>query len=219
LLLSFRTTTSCLSTATPSLIPSSYNLNSCPNNPIYQPSYLSTQTSYSYSSPIFQAITCYGGVLALTCPSGQLISIYSAYYGVQPDTSSYCTLSSNTQAPASCFATSSFTTVKTQCQGLNSCTIGASSYYLFNPCNAAFASQMQLFVQYQCVNSTMLTLLSSCTPNTAMTSACPSSSDSSVQTKIWCSIASFTASPLKCTSASQVLVIVCAMYGLDPNVN
>ena len=76
-----------------------------------------------------QAITCFGGSLDLKCPTSTLLNIYSAYYGIQYDTITYCTLSSSSKSPSICYSTSSYDTIRSLCQGKNNCKVGASSFY------------------------------------------------------------------------------------------
>jgi hypothetical protein len=123
------TTNKCVSTTAKSIIPSTYDTNSCPSNRVYQPSFLTTKNSYSHGYPILQAIICFGGSLDLKCPTSSYLNIYSAYYGIQHDTTTYCTRNSNTKSPSICYSSSSYDTIKYLCQEKNNCKVGATSFY------------------------------------------------------------------------------------------
>jgi hypothetical protein len=149
--------------------------------------------------------------MSLKCPIDQMISIYSAYYGIQPYTQTYCTKTSNRKSPSICFQSNSYDTIKSQCHGKNSCKIGATQFFFTEPCNGF--KNKQLFVQYQCVNSSILNQMNACTPNQNVDSICPSLSKPSQKQDEFCSLSSFS---IQC-KLTEYINIICASYGIDPN--
>ncbi|CAF0770156.1 unnamed protein product [Brachionus calyciflorus] len=192
-----------------SLIPSDYNYNSCPSSSIYNPKFLSLTDSYNFNYPINQIIVCTESKLDLKCPSNQVLHIYSAYYGIQPDTNTYTCNKKSTNHEI-CYFDLTFSNLTTICEQQNSCEINVNVGSFGDPC--INSKNKQLFIQYQCIDNDNYNLISSCELNTNKSSICPQITNGQYE-KINCNSNPFT---IECPD-DQVIKILCAFYGLDPN--
>lgn len=159
-----------------SIAPYLYNSNSCPNNQVYTPNWLTYDSMYLFNYPILQVMMCKDNKIEIKCPTGQLINFYSIYFGVQPDTNDYyCGTPNPSTQPVLCLNTKSFTNLQSICQGKNVCRFQSVDTTLSSSCYGF--TNAQLLVQYQCVDSSKLSTVASCSKNTTIDSICPDRSD------------------------------------------
>lgn len=184
----------------------------CPNNTIYYPSYLQTSTAYNYGYPIMQTIVCYGAVLELACPSGQLLHVYAAYYGIQDATNTrQC---SSSDVFNTCFGKYGLDFVKGTCESQPICALNVLDSYFGEPCVGL--DNRQLFVQYQCVDVAAAAGLKKCPSNVQVPSICAQSKS---QTGLLYQNYSCEPDTVYVTCpANQSIRILCAFYGVDANV-
>ncbi len=181
----------------------------CSTNSPYQPLF---EYDFYFGYPILQIIACNDGKIVLNCPKDQFINIYSSYYGIQQNTQTDCTLTSTIESPSICYRSDSFNIIYSLCQNKTSCYLHANRAYFGDPC-IGFDNK-QLFIQYQCVDSSILTILNNCPKITKVDSICPSLTSSSQYQKTWCDISNIT---LTCFN-NKIIKILCAVYGIDPNI-
>jgi hypothetical protein len=106
------------------------------------PSICATASSGSGS---YSQVWCDGTTMSITCANAaQNINVQCAFYGIHPSVSS-CNIGTLQSRPV-CYFASSFTQVKSVCNGLNSCTIGNFSMFK-DPCNGL---DKALYVSWTC---------------------------------------------------------------------
>ena len=189
----------------------SVTLNSsiCTTISSYQPSF---EYSFYFGYPILQIIGCNNAKIVLNCPQNHFLNIYSAYYGIQSQTQTLCTLSSSINSPSVCFRSDSFNLIYSLCQNKTSCYLYSNRAYFGDPCTGF--DNKQLLVQYQCVDKLTLARLNSCPKITKVNSECPSLTSPFQYQQTWCD---FTKITLTCLN-NKILKILCAVYGIDPNI-
>lgn len=97
------------------------------------PQFLSVERSVASGYPISQAVICNNAITILNCPVGQLIHVYSAYYGVQSDTATAC-VTVSPSAPSLCFSNYTLNRLNSMCEAKQSCSILVTSSNLGEPC-------------------------------------------------------------------------------------
>lgn len=191
-----------------------------------QPLINSTQTYFGY--PISQQIVCQGSRLILLCPLELVIRIYSAYYGVQSATMSatcIASLAPDAELPAKCYIPNALASIRATCDNENSCQLRASANTLGGG-DYCPSYPKQLLVQYQCVHPSVLnSTMAKCQqeqqqqsePTASLVvvpSVCNATNSSQVQSKSWCDGSSVS---ISCASG-RTIRIVCAFYGVHPNI-
>jgi hypothetical protein len=197
-----------------SVVPSTYNTNTCLNQFGYTPTFLTMSTTYNFNYPILQAMGCFGNRFELRCPVGQLIRIYAAYYGLQPATNlNYCATNPS-GGPTLCYRPDSFVRIMDQCENTTACSITASTFNFGDPC-LGYANK-QYLIQYQCVDTPVLaSTISQCKINSTGSSICPALTDPVNQKEeLWCDP---TVMSIEC-DPGKVIMIRCAWYGIDANI-
>lgn len=101
------------------------------------PQFLTIDRSVAFGYPISQIIICNNAIALLTCPPGQLIHIYSAYYGVQSDTATPCVVVTSS-TPALCFSNYTLNRLNAMCEAKQSCSILVTSSNFGEPCLGKF---------------------------------------------------------------------------------
>ncbi len=195
----------------------------CPTDSAIVPSFLSDSSVTSFSYPIYQQVACQGAKLDLVCQSNTLIHIYAAYFGIQSTTNTECVTSNASEAPAQCYSPLSYSQIVSLCEYQNSCLLyaSASGLYVVDMC-PSYSSQQQLFVQYQCVDSSLFNYtVATCTAVTDVPTICPAlDSSSSTNQGTWCDNALGEGSILSINCpAGKTITIVCAFYGLHPSIS
>lgn len=194
----------------------------CTTSSPYEPQLLvnSTQTYFGY--PISQQIVCQGSRLIILCPLELVIHIYSAYYGIQSATMSpTCSSSSSTSSemPTKCYVPNAIESIRKMCESASSCQLRASSITLGGG-DYCPNYPKQLLVQYQCIHPSILnsTMMTKCQqtiqtiPTICSSTTANNSSDSQVQSNVWCDGSSVS---IACASGRSIR-IVCAFYGVHP---
>jgi hypothetical protein len=201
------------------------NICYCSSDSVFMPKILTQNGYYSFDYPIYEQIVCYGGRLNIICQENSLIHIYSAYFGIQFQTTSDCMMQNNGQnaeIPKLCYSPLSFDKIVSICEYKNSCDITATFSFLnlIETCSG-FRYQNQLLIQYQCIedNSYNFTI-SRCILNKMVPSICSSQVESSINQGIWCDngLSNGSIMIIECSN-NQKIEIVCAFYGKDPNVS
>jgi hypothetical protein len=152
---------------------------------------------------------------AIICPSGYLIHVYAAYFGIQYSTSSMCYKSSN-EMPEKCYFPSVFNQINSTCEYQNTCSLTSTSdaFSIIDPCPNY---SKQLFIQYQCVEIKTLknSSMSKCNADSSIPLICPALSvDTSILEATACDTDN---SPMKLSCPSEkTITIICAYYGLHP---
>ena len=103
------------------------------------PQFLTVERSVAFGYPISQIIICNNAIALLTCPTGQFIHIYSAYYGVQSDTATPCVVVGSS-TPALCFSNYTLNRLNAMCEAKQSCSILVTSSNFGEPCLGNFYS-------------------------------------------------------------------------------
>ncbi len=211
------TALSCMAQNDISLISSIYlNQNKCSTRSVYEPEFLNSLDSvYSNGYPIIQKIVCYGTKFELRCARNQKISILSTYYGIQSKTNTKICAESTPNEPALCYRNSTFNHLINLCNGITSCTQTVNELIFGDPCIGF--NNKQLFIQYQCLDHDAFVKINSCPINTKINSICHNfdrTKNKTVHTKYWCDAS--TTAYIECDD-SAVINILCAFYGLDPN--
>ncbi|RNA02935.1 rhamnose-binding lectin-like [Brachionus plicatilis] len=192
-----------------SIIPIDYNSNDCPTQSIYSPKFISLTNSYNFEYPINQIIVCPGSKLELKCPSSQLLHVFSAYYGIQPDTNTF-SCSKKSSLHEICYFDLTFSNLTTICEKKTSCEITVNVGSFGDPC--INSKNKQLFVQYQCLDTINYDLVNTCDLNKNKSSICPDKSGAQHEIMI-CDSKPFS---IECPNG-HLISILCAFYGLDPN--
>ncbi|XP_071485121.1 L-rhamnose-binding lectin CSL3-like [Diadema antillarum] len=94
-----------------------------------------------------QRRVCERSTLNLSCPTGQTIIIGDALYG-RTTGASVCPASSRYVQEQNCRASSSLSTVRSRCEGRNSCSVPATNDVFGDPCVGTYK---YLEVQFDCV--------------------------------------------------------------------
>lgn len=165
-------------------------------------------SSYFYGYPIFETASCYGSKIELRCARNQFIHIYSAYYGNQANTN-YC----NNELDIICFRSTSFNYIIENCENRTFCSILVTERVFGNPCLDLVSNQ--IMIQYQCIDTGSFNLVDeSCSDRKKIPSNCPSLQHSNQSEKFWCEPDTMR---IECPNG-QLINILCAFYGLDPNI-
>lgn len=181
----------------------------CPNTSIYVPKPLSMNNSYYWGYPILQTISCYGSKLELRCPKSQHLHVFAAYYGNQV-TTNYC----NNDLDIICFRSASFDYLIDLCENQTFCNLLVTERVFGNPCLDLVSNQ--IMVQYQCLDADIFNQLEECPMRADIPSNCPPLSDPSAQfERYWCEPDTM---QIECADETTVISIICAFYGIDPNV-
>jgi hypothetical protein len=131
-------------------------------------SFLTISSSYSFGYLINQQIVCIdgqtgnSGQMSISCPSAKTIHIFSAYFGIQSSTPSQCVAANANGTSSDCFNKVVFDNINATCEGQNSCSLDIRIENFGDPC---FLLDKQLFLQYQCINSSVSSLINSCPGN------------------------------------------------------
>ena len=131
-------------------------------------SFLTISSSYSFGYLINQQIVCIdgqtgnSGQMSISCPSGKTIHIFSAYFGIQSSTPSQCVAANANGTSSDCFNKVVFDNINATCEGQNSCSLDIRIENFGDPC---FLLDKQLFLQYQCIDSSVSSLINSCPGN------------------------------------------------------
>lgn len=195
-----------------SIVPSSFNTNTCPKNYVFEPTSLSLTKIYNYEFPIMQNIVCFGARFELKCPTNLLIHIYSAYYGIQPSTNTnYCITGKVIHQV--CYREVTYTNLAELCENRNSCGATVTDAFFGDPCSGS--KNHQLFIQYQCIDLAKKSEISICQTNRTRASICPALSNPGTQfQQYWCEPDVLRIS----CSSGRVIRVLCAFYGIDPNI-
>ena len=96
-------------------------------------------------------------IVNIFCPTGTVIHIYAAYYGIQRATQQCDGV--NTTEPTACYYKAAFDQINTTCEYRNFCQLDtvAASLATFDACPNY--ENKQLFVQYQCLEVVSKTIL------------------------------------------------------------
>ncbi len=90
------------------------------------------------------------------------IHIFSAYFGIQSSTPSQCVAANANGTSSDCFNKVVFDNINATCEGQNSCSLDIRIENFGDPC---FLLDKQLFLQYQCIDSSVSSLINSCPGN------------------------------------------------------
>lgn len=184
----------------------------------YVPKSLTNSTQLYFDYPIYQQTVCQNSRILIHCPSDLVIHIYAAYFGIQSyTTTTWCTpVNSSYENPAMCYFQNAFDTINSTCEYQTSC-------YVYATVNAMSGGDIcpdytkQLTVQYQCVDSRVLSsYINACPVNTVAPSIC-SSTYSGLSTTLnqqtWCD--NENSMSITCDTGKKI-TILCAFYGVHP---
>ena len=185
----------------------------CSNISKYEPEFLISPNVSNFEYPIYEKVICNGGKVVIKCLNSYFIHIFSAYYGIQFKTQTSC-IHQTTEVPTKCYFPSAFTKLSQTCDYKNECEINATSTF-FNSTNLCHNSK-QLVIQYQCISSYALNIISKCSSNNQIPLICPelNQNDSTIHQNTWCSISNGTII-IKCRQ-NQTIDVICSFYGHHP---
>lgn len=147
------------------------------------------------------------GKLSITCPADRTIHIYSAYFGIQSNTPTECVTSNKAGTTSDCFNKVVFDNINTTCEGKQTCSLDIRIENFGDPC---FLLNKQLFIQYQCVNASISSLINSCTSSQNYGQICSKTTESNSQ--YWCN--NDNVMRIDC-GPGKVIQMSCAFYGID----
>ncbi len=147
------------------------------------------------------------GKLILSCPSPLKLFIFSAYYGIQPQTPSLCTTIEPSPV-TSCFNKIVYDNINETCTGRQNCSLTVSTDNFGDPC---FFQNKQLFIQYQCVDFEFSDKRLKCPEtNSNYGKICINSTDEFE--KYWCE---YDQNMVIDCGPIKKIQISCAFYGID----
>jgi hypothetical protein len=205
----------CRSNAVIGACPSSLSFSSY----VPQPLSNSTQTSFQY--PILTQTVCQNSRMIIACPENMVIHVYSAYYGIQAQTTTtYCTPfpSGQPELPKACYFLNAFDTINSTCEYKSRCMLRATINSM-SGVDLCPLFNKQLTVQYQCVDRYVLEQkINHCDLIKQAPSICPAVLSYSMQPvyeQVRCDGQIMT---LECPSGKSIKVL-CSFYGIHPSLN
>ncbi len=147
------------------------------------------------------------GKLTLTCPSPLKLFIFAAYFGIQPDTPSLCTTVEQTSVSA-CFNKIVYDNINETCSDKQTCSLTVSTDSLGDPC---LLQNKQLFIQYQCVDSSFSSLRRQC-PGAQANYGQVCVNTTAEFARYWCEYDNKMS--IDC-GPNKLIQISCAFYGID----
>ena len=192
----------------------------------YEPTFISNSSWTYFGYPVYQQLVCQGSRLIILCPLHSVIRIFAAYFGLQLSTKSSTCLSSLSasildELPSKCYIPSTLTSIVEHCDSRQSCQLMGTLNEDFCP-----SFPKQLFVQYQCIQPSALTVLADkCPRNLNQTQPPPICqtisannnagvlSQQQLQSRTWCDGVTMS---IVCP-IGQTITVVCAFYGLHPS--
>ena len=199
------------------------NMCYCSADSVYMPKSLTSNRYYSFDFPIYEQTVCYASRLNIICHPNSYIHIYSAYFGIQFQTYSDCMLQNNdTEIPKLCYSPLSYDKIVSKCEYKNSCDLTATFTDLnFIEICPDYRNKNQLLIQYQCIDDYLFNLtINQCVLNKVIPSICSNQVDVYVNQGTWCDngLGNGSIMNIQC-STNQLIEIVCAFYGKDPNIS